>query len=50
MMEGVNPIKIKFKHICKGHTVFPIQLLYPNNKGEKECFLCFSFYVQIYIR
>jgi hypothetical protein len=31
-MEGVNLTKIYYKHICKYHSISPVQLLYANKK------------------
>jgi hypothetical protein len=30
MMEGINPTMIYFKHICKYHSISPVQLLHAN--------------------
>jgi hypothetical protein len=37
MTEGVNPTKIYYKHTCKHHNVFPVQLLYANKIIFKTC-------------
>jgi hypothetical protein len=39
MIEGVNLIKIHYKHICKSHNVSPCTTIYANKK-EKQYFLC----------
>jgi hypothetical protein len=33
---GVNVTKMYCKHICKYHSVSPVQLLYPNNNRIKK--------------
>jgi hypothetical protein len=33
-MEGVNLTKIYCKHVCKYHSVSPLQLLYASYKKE----------------